>query len=118
MSIFNPIIGILHNTALNRWHPIVFLEDPLSGPPTEDKPVRHKSKMHHTGGFPTREEAIADIPNLEERCKQVFVGEVGKALAEDMPWDGQGIPTMVEFFIKNDDGTYRSSAWNLQISVG
>ena len=99
----SPIIAMLHNTGQNRWHPVVFVESPLPGPPADDKPVRHKSKMHHTAGFATREEAASNIvTDLIPRVKEHAVGEVKTALSKDLTWDGEGIPAMVAFFAEQD----------------
>ena len=97
---FNCIVAMLHNTKTDRYHPIFFYESPLPGPPSKDKPVRHKSKMHHAGGFDTREEAMVSIddPKFEEQF-----GKLARCLDEDMEWDGEGVPAMVKFFSK--DGT-------------
>jgi hypothetical protein len=95
----NPIIAMLHDIQNNRYHPIIFLEHPLPGKALGEEPVRHKSKGHHTTGFATREEALADAQNEE------FVGNLRAnwgeprfALANDLPWDGKGIPAMVVWF--------------------
>ena len=92
---FNPIICMLHNEKENKWHPIVFEEKPLPG---GNGPMRHKSKMHHTGGFDNREDAVISVPELEERVKEQAIGEVRINLEKDFPWDGEGIPAMVIFF--------------------
>ena len=98
--LFNVIVALLHNTKEDRWHPIFFYENPLPGPPSDDKPVRYKSKMHHTTGFETREEALA---SLEDPKFEAEFGGIKKCLDEDMPWDGEGIPALVRFF--SEDGT-------------
>lgn len=89
--LFNPIIANLHNTKTNRYHPILFTESPLPG---GDGPTRHKSKGHHTKGFDTREEAIAECERMsaDEYCG----GRL--CIAKDFPWDGEDIPAMVVFF--------------------
>jgi hypothetical protein len=85
---------MLHNTKLNRWHPVLFDESPLPGPPEPGKPVRHKSKMHHTEGYDSREVAI------REGTKKFtdFVPGVRFAWDEDSEWDGESIPAQVAFF--------------------
>lgn len=96
---FNPVIAMLHNTKDQRWHPVVFVESPLPGPPSDDKPVRHKSKMHHTTGFPTREEAVVNVrESLAAQVREHAIGDVRFHLDGDIEWDGEGIPAMVDFF--------------------
>ena len=96
---FSPIIAMIHNTKLNRWHPVIFVEKPLPGPSGPDTPIRHKSSGHHTAGFSTREEALAHIkselrPKVEERA----IGAVRECLGKDFAWDGEDIPAMVIYF--------------------
>lgn len=97
---FNPIVAMLHNTKLNRWHPIVFLEAPLPGPPSDDKPVRHRSKGHHTTGFATRQEALDWIKN-DLKMKD-DVGPAKEALDKDFAWDGEDMPAMTVYFGEQD----------------
>jgi len=100
---FNPVVAMLHNEKLNKWHPIWFKESPLPGPPSEDKPVRHKSKGHHTQGFDTREAALSAAKELSNALKEQAIGPVSLALEKDFEWDGNDIPAMVVFFdIKNE----------------
>lgn len=102
MSLINPVIGMIENTKELSWHPVVFEEKPLPGPDASEKPRRFKSKMHHTGGFKTRNEAIQGIEALAG--KLIEIGNTPtylKNLAEpvsDYSWDGEGVPTLVEFF--------------------
>jgi hypothetical protein len=106
----NPIVAMIHDVKNNRWHPILYVESPLPGPPSDNKPVRHKSKMHHTGGFPTRDEAVKNANELAatvvkqgcwESCKMAIVE------GEDIPWDGEDIPADVAFFTDRGDGTMK-----------
>ncbi len=100
---FKPIIALLHNIKDNKWHPILFLHNPLPGPPEADKPVRHKSKFHHTDGFATRDEAIKCIDeSLMPAVKKEWGEDVKKSLAQDLPWDGEGVPASVMFFLEVD----------------
>ena len=84
-------IGIIQYSSMNP---------PLPGPPSTSKPVRHKSKMHHTTGFDTREEAVASVD--EKRFKDQF-GDFKRAFEEDIPWDGEGTPVITAYF--SGDGT-------------
>lgn len=99
----NPVIAMLHNTKLNRWHPIFFAEKPLPGPPGSDKPIRHKSASHHTEGFETREAALSAIENdLKDRIGS-YAGVAPEVCLEgDFPWDGEGTPAMVVYFVRTE----------------
>ena len=89
--LLNPIIANLHNVKTDRYHPILFEERPLPG---GGGPTRHKSRGHHTAGFATREEAIAEC---EKMANNPDMG--GKLCIEkDFPWDGEETPVMVVFF--------------------
>lgn len=103
--LFGPVIGMIHNTARNTWHPVVFVESPLPGLWTEYKPVRHKSKMHHTSGFSSRDEAAVNArTDLFQRVRENSIGEPRLALAEDFEWDGEGVPTISTVFAPTPDG--------------
>ena len=91
---FNPIVAMLHNTDTDRYHPIIFREAPLPGPPSDSTPIRHKSGGHHTAGFDTREEAIKSIH--EEICPDLLNPKL--ALSKNFPWDGKHIPAMTIYF--------------------
>lgn len=74
--------GMLVNTATGRFHPIAFRPAP-SG--VHDN--RWRSLGHHTEGFATREEALADT---KERpyCKE---------LGLEWAWDGTDVPALTIF---------------------
>jgi hypothetical protein len=109
--LWNPIVAMLRNVRANRWHPIVYYESPLPGPADTDKPVRHKSKGHHTEGFATREEAVASAKQLAEvvakECSDT--GKCRLALEEDIPWGGDGIPANMAFFVETADGKLKKA---------
>lgn len=77
-------VGVLHNTATNRYHPIVFRYAP---PPSGDLPTaaRYKSIGHHTAGFDTLDQAIAEIEKQEGWWNLNTV----------WAWDGEGVPAKV-----------------------
>jgi hypothetical protein len=97
MFMMSPAFGMLFNTKEKRWHPILFLESPLPGPPEAGKPVRLKSKGHHTAGFATREEAVKDIETKSKEIDPKPVVDVEK----DIEWDGEGIPAMTALLADN-----------------
>jgi hypothetical protein len=101
----NPIIALLHNPLAQRWHPVLFYESPLPGPDTPDKPVRHRSKGHHTEGFATREEALAYIETeMLPAVRKISIGEPTLSCDKAFPWDGDGVPAMVVYFSAPVDG--------------
>lgn len=102
-KVYSPVIAMLHNTKLNRWHPIYFLESPLPGPFSAENPTRHKSKGHHTEGYPTREEAVASLLGLQTSL-EISVGTPEMCLGCDIPWDGEGIPAISCMFVKTGNG--------------
>jgi hypothetical protein len=85
------IVANLHNEKTNRFHPIVFQEHPLPSDP-EDSLGRTKSLGHHTNGFATREEAIAECKEIAEKLPARL------CIEKDFSWDGEDIPAMVVFF--------------------
>jgi hypothetical protein len=100
--ILEPIVGLIHNVKLDRWHPVYFSENPLPGDVQIEGAKRYKSGGHHTEGFPTRDEALSNAKGLAERLREHSIGATHTALEKDFPWDGEDIPAMVIFF--NIDG--------------
>jgi len=99
----NPIIAMIHNTAFNRWHPVIFEEKPLPGLPDANTPVRHKSRAHHTEGFSTREEALTNARGqLRKLVEKNAVGSVRECLEKSFEWDGKDIPAIVAFFLDRE----------------
>jgi hypothetical protein len=91
----NPIIAMLENTKDHRFHPILFLFNPLPG---GGGPDRHKSKGHHTAGFGTREDAEKSVnEDLVPSVRENY-GEPKLCLEKVFHWDGVGVPAMVVFF--------------------
>jgi hypothetical protein len=87
--LLNPIVCLLHNTATDRWHPILFVESP---PPGDSKIIRHKSKGHHTQGFDSQEAA-------NQGAKELAANVHARLLLEDVgEWDGTALPAAIRFF--------------------
>lgn len=62
--------GILQDTSTGRFHACLWLESPLPGPYEEPTTfVRLKSKMHHTVGAATFEEAVEHVKELLKKFK-------------------------------------------------
>jgi hypothetical protein len=83
------IIGMLHNTQTDRYHPITFRYAP-----TPSGVDRYKSGGHHTDGFTIRSEALDFINNVMSKHYPGFT----PCLEKDFHWDGEGIPAMVTYF--------------------
>ena len=98
----NPIITLIHNFAANTWHPVVFKESPLPGGGPPHSLIRYKSVMHHTAGFPTREEALKSITEeLVARVTDIAIGPVTVDTTEDIEWDGVDVPATVLFRVNH-----------------
>lgn len=89
--------AILRNTTTGTFHPIIYRDSPLPGPPDASKPRRLKSIGHHTYGFGTLVEA-QDHLKTDPR----YEGAVME-LENTMDWDGTGIPADVAYL--SEDGT-------------
>jgi len=100
--LLNPVVANLHNTQTDRFHPILFCESPLPGLLPAEKPVRHRSKSHHTQGFATRDEALAECDRMVEQLAGESGGPVRLCLQKDFAWDGADVPAMVVFFVERD----------------
>jgi hypothetical protein len=105
------VLGMLRHITADTFHPIVFMVSPMPGGP-DSQPTggdRYRSKMHHTTGFPTREEAVANLTELSGQVKEHLTPglqpRVLKSLADpscDYEWDGDGIPAMVPFIADSE----------------
>lgn len=80
-------IAILHCVSTNTYHSVFFEEViPPSPPPAMETPtVRLRSKMHHTTGAPTHDEAKRHAAEL---WTQILVPPESVWLDEVIPWDG------------------------------
>lgn len=89
-------ICILRDIHTRRFHPCFVEEHPLPGPTlsVEDTEiVRAKSKMHHTGGFDTFEEAQAYV--RDDFSKKLIVPDGNVAVNHAINWDSQDIAFVV-----------------------
>ncbi len=99
----SPVITLIHNLKLDRWHPSLYLFSPLPGNP--ENLGRHKSKGHHTEGMATKEAAEQCI---REKLVPALTGNYGTpSLCLDAiePWDGEGIPASMAYFSDVENGT-------------
>jgi hypothetical protein len=91
------LIGIIKNSVKNTFHPIMYVESPLPGP-IESQPeiYRFKSKGHHTSGFATREEALAETQKIVTQVKEKWGSIIYLDVENDFfEWDGEFIPADV-----------------------
>lgn len=93
-ALFKFPVGMLHNTATNRYHPILFRPGPPPSEQISDPAHRFKSRGHHTAGFDTLEEAIREVRSHED---WIWTGRT-------WAWDGTGVPALVEFFSNEELG--------------
>lgn len=89
------IVGMLHNTARNRFHPITFRHSPTPSDDLAGSFSRYKSGVHHTDGFIDQAEAAEFIRGAWyfQELPQCVI-KIEKCFA----WDGEGVPAMVFFF--------------------
>jgi len=81
------VLCVLHDTANGTFHAAFFEEKPLPGPVKsveETDAVRLKSKMHHTDGNPTKEEALGVLADLSTKIKI----PPENIWTDPIPWDG------------------------------
>jgi len=80
---------VLHDVETGRFHPAFFEEHPMPGPvlPSEDvEVVRLKSNMHHTEGFATKDEAVANMK--DDLAKKIQLQPLN-IVEKPIEWDGQ-----------------------------
>lgn len=82
------VVAMLHNQKMNKWHPIIFVPNPLPG--GSDTVMRYKSTQHHTEGFESRTDALSSIEDDEFKSYLKFT-------ENDIPWTGEGVPALVCF---------------------
>ena len=89
------LVKLLQNVPNKTYHPIFYRLSPLPG--NTNTILRFKSIGHHTEGFKSRDEALADIvsENNNLRFKQMGWKPLFKT-DDDVLWDGEGVPTDVQ----------------------
>ena len=89
-------ICILRSIQTGRFHPCFVEERPMPGPVPDmqdTKFIRAKSKMHHTGGFDTFEEAVAYT--RKNMCAKLSLPEDNIALDHAINWDSDNVAFVV-----------------------
>ena len=83
------VILIYHNIDKGTFHPVFYEEYPMPGPVSDVKDetmVRLRSKMHHTVGFATLEEAQENV--RAEMRLQISLPDANIAIERALPWSG------------------------------
>lgn len=81
-------VCILHGSQQGRYHPCFVEEKPMPGPVKsveETDSVRVKSKMHHTAGFATFEEAVEYVKT--DFLQKIELPDNNVVLDRAIPWD-------------------------------
>ena len=95
------IITVTKNLATGRFHPFLWAEAPLpSDDHTPMEVVRYKSKMHHTTGFATLEDALSSATeDLPGRVVLAYGrgAEVRVDTIDEDSWNDGEIPARVMF---------------------
>lgn len=82
------VLCILHDETKGTFHPAFFEEAPMPGPVQDVRDltfVRLKSKMHHTTGFPSHAEALANL--TESLAARIHV-PAENVWSDPKNWDG------------------------------
>ena len=80
------VVLIYCHVDKGTFHPAFYEEDPMPGPSNPQAGIRLKSKMHHTTGFSTLEEAQENI--RAELQPKLRMADSNVALDSAMAWDG------------------------------
>ena len=84
------VVCIRKHSKTDRFHAFFYEEKPLPGPTKsseETNPVRLKSKMHHTQGFDTFDEAKAEIDEMREK-KKLKIDDENVWTESALDWNG------------------------------
>lgn len=94
------LITITRNIRTGRFHPFIWNESPLPSSDVTDHIVRFRSKMHHTSGFESLEDARTSArEELSGKIRDVFGIEAVlrlDAVDEDL-WEEGEVPARVIF---------------------
>lgn len=93
------VITVERNEYTNRFHPFAWREAPLPSADPDETICRFKSKMHHTAGFETVEEARAFASGeMATGIREVF-GTATLRLDDigEMAWQPGEVPASVRW---------------------
>lgn len=107
------VIAMIHNVVTDRYHPVIYKPSPQPSWSQGDL-LRFRSMGNHTEGFDTHEEAldfvnnkmVKDVQNTIDKADSpmaLIADKVYTCLEKSFPWDGEGIPAMVNFFALDVD---------------
>ena len=84
------VILIYHNIDAGTFHPVFYEEHPMPGAVLDvgdEVTVRLMSKMHHTVGFATLEEAQENVRT--GLSTQIILNDTNVATEHAIPWNGE-----------------------------
>lgn len=94
-----PVVGILRNIGLNRWHPALFEPEPVEGDRKIENVSRYRSRGYLTEGYPSRQECIEGARELASSIRKHATCPVLLSLERDITWDGEDFPSMGVYFL-------------------
>ena len=94
-----PVVGIVRNVSLNRWHPVYFEPDPLEDERKIENVSHYRSKGLLTEGYPSREERIKGARELASWISKRTACPVLLSLERDITWDGEDFPSIGIYFL-------------------
>lgn len=93
-----PIVGIVRNVSLDRWHPVYFAPDPLEDDRNIENVCRYRSKGLSTDGYLSREECIQGAKELAAWIGKRAACPVLLSIERDITWDGKEFPSIGVYF--------------------
>ena len=92
------LVTIAHNEQTGKYHPFVWYNSPAPSEDGTEPFTRFKSKMHHTGGFETEEEARAEIPKVAQIVRERFgLATIRTDAVIRMTWGPNEVPAAVQW---------------------
>lgn len=103
------IITLARNAVTGRYHTFGWYCSPTPSSDLADSVQRHKTKFHHTIGFPTEDEAKASIPELVKTVRDGYgSAEVRVEKVWEMSWEENEVPATVTWMMV--EGAYKETS--------
>jgi hypothetical protein len=88
MKITTPVLSLLYDPAMNRWHPVVFDSRPVTHPGHRIN-RRLSSVAHHSAGFGSRAEAMEAARHIAETLVNTGCSAACEIQDRDTAWRGE-----------------------------